>query len=68
MVQRMVDPMVAEMTRAVADDPRLRSEIVVSALLGIGLGRALGWFDELTAVPKERLVNLVTELLDHERP
>jgi hypothetical protein len=50
-------------TRRASDEARLRSEVVVSALIGISLGRALGWFDELKAVPKERLVDLVTELL-----
>ena len=63
--RRMVDPMVAEVTRRAADEARLRSELVVSALIGISLGRALGWFDELMAVPKEHLVDLVTELLDN---
>jgi AcrR family transcriptional regulator len=64
MARRMVAPMVADMTRRGVDAPRLRSEIVVSALIGINLGRALGWFDELKTVPKERLVDLVTALLD----
>ncbi len=64
MVRRMVDPMVAELRHRAADEARLRSEVVVSALIGISLGRALGWFDELVAVPKEHLVDLVTELLD----
>ena len=64
MMRRMVDPMIAELTRRAADEARLRSEIVVSALIGISLGRALGWFDELMAVPKEHLVDLVTRLLD----
>ncbi len=63
--RRMVDPMVAEVTRRAADEARLRSELVVSALIGIGLGRALGWFDELMAAPKEHLVDLVAELLDN---
>jgi AcrR family transcriptional regulator len=65
MARRMVDPMVDEVTRRSADEARLRSELVVSALIGISLGRALGWFDELMAVPKEHLVDLVTELLDN---
>ena len=64
MMRRMVDPMTAELTRGAADEARLRSEIVVSALIGISLGRSLGWFDELVAVPKEHLVDLVTRLLD----
>jgi len=61
--RRMVDPMVADMTRRATDESQLRSELVVSALMGISLGRALGWFDALKAVPKEHLVALVTELL-----
>jgi AcrR family transcriptional regulator len=64
MARRMVDPMVADMTRRAVDGAQLESEIVVSALVGISLGRALGWFDELKAVPRERLVELVTRLLD----
>ena len=56
--------MVAEMERLGADRPRLRAEVVVSALIGINLGRALGWFDELKTVPKEQLVELVAALLD----
>jgi AcrR family transcriptional regulator len=68
MVRRLVDPMVADMTRRGADGAQLQSEIVVSALVGISLGRALGWFDELKAVPRERLVELVTRLLDGVEP
>ena len=62
-MRRMVDPMVADMTRRAVGGAQLQSEIVVAALVGISLGRALGWFDELKAVPRERLVDLVTGLL-----
>jgi AcrR family transcriptional regulator len=65
MARRMVEPMVAELKGLGADAARLRSELVVSALIGISLGRALGWFDELTTASKDHLVELVTELLDH---
>jgi AcrR family transcriptional regulator len=64
--RRMVDPMVTAMTRGGDEEARLRSEVVVSALIGIVLGRALGWFDELKGVSKARLVELVTELLLEE--
>jgi AcrR family transcriptional regulator len=64
-VRRLVDPVFAEMTRRTPGEARLRSELVVSALIGISLGRALGWFDELMVVPKEHLVDLVTGLLDN---
>jgi AcrR family transcriptional regulator len=63
-MRRMVDPMVADMTRREVEGAQLQSEILVSALVGISLGRALGWFDELKAVPRERLVELVAGLLD----
>jgi hypothetical protein len=56
--------MAADMTQQGIDRPRLRSEIVVSALIGINLGRALGWFDDLKTAPRSQLVELVTALLD----
>jgi hypothetical protein len=62
--RRLVDPMVADAKRRAVDDGQLQAEMVVSALIGISLGRALGWFAELKAVPKERLVRMVTVLLD----
>jgi AcrR family transcriptional regulator len=63
MARRMVEPMVAELNRRGSDRPRLRAEAVVSALVGINLARALGWFDELNVVPQEDLVELIAELL-----
>ena len=38
--------------------------LVVSALIGISLGRALGWFDELRVVSQQHLVDLITEPID----
>jgi AcrR family transcriptional regulator len=61
--RRMVEPMVSEVRHRDEDEAQLRSEVVVSALIGIALGRALGWFDELKEVPRARLVELATELL-----
>lgn len=63
MARRLVDPIVSDTSRRQGDDAQLRSEIVASALMGVALGRALGWFDELKTVPKVRLVELVTDLL-----
>jgi AcrR family transcriptional regulator len=62
-VRRMVDPMVSELMSGAPDEARLQSELVVSALIGISLGRTLGWFDELMDVPREHLVDLVLDLL-----
>jgi AcrR family transcriptional regulator len=64
MARRLVDPMVANMSRRGIDQAQLRSEIVVSALVGVTLGRALGWFDELAGIPKARLIEMATDLLD----
>jgi AcrR family transcriptional regulator len=66
MERRMVDPMAANMTLHGIDGADLRSEVVASALIGILLGRALGWFDHLKAVPKEQLVDLITDLLSED--
>jgi AcrR family transcriptional regulator len=62
--RRLVDPLVAGMTASDVDRPRLRAELAVSALLGVTLGRSLGWFEELGAVPRGELVSLVVDALD----
>jgi AcrR family transcriptional regulator len=67
LTRRIVTPLTAEMTQRGSDRPQLRAEIAASALLGINLGRALGWFPQLNSVPKDELVELITELLD-DRP
>ena len=62
--RRLVDPMAADLAGRAVDEAQLHSEVVVSALIGISLGRALGWFEDLKAVPKDHLVPMVTQLLD----
>jgi AcrR family transcriptional regulator len=64
LVRRIVAPMAADMTTRGFEAPQLRAEIVASALLGINLARALGWFPEMRAVPRDELVDLITDLLD----
>ncbi len=66
LMRRLVEPLVADMTRRGVTEPDIRAEIVASALLGIVLSRALGWFAQLHAVTREELVELITGLLDHE--
>jgi AcrR family transcriptional regulator len=66
MVRRLIEPVVADMTDRGLQQPRLRSEVMVSALIGISLGRSLGWFEELRTVPKDVLVELLAELIDSE--
>jgi AcrR family transcriptional regulator len=66
LVRRLVEPAAAELGRRGRDRPRLRAEVAVAALMGINLGRALGWFDELGSVPRDELVALVADLLEHD--
>ena len=64
LARRLVAPMEAEMRRRGADRPRIRAEITVAALLGVNLGRALGWFADLHSASRDELVELVTSILD----
>ena len=64
-VRRMVDPVSAQLAADGADRPALRAQVAVAALLGVGLGRSLGWFDELHATEPDDLVALVLEALGH---
>jgi AcrR family transcriptional regulator len=64
MARRLVAPMAADLTRQGYDRPELRSAIIAAALIGVNLGRALGWVDALASVPKDELVELVTAMLD----
>jgi AcrR family transcriptional regulator len=63
LIQRMVDPLVANMKAQGIDRPQLRAEIAVSALLGFSLGRSLGWFDETRSAPRDEVVTLIVDAL-----
>jgi hypothetical protein len=63
MVRRMVGPMAEGLKQRGVGGSDLRAEVVIAALIGISLGRTLGWFDHLEAVPREQLVALITDLL-----
>jgi AcrR family transcriptional regulator len=66
LVRRLVEPLVAG-AEAEADgrggQAQLRAEVAVAALVGITLGRSLGWFDELASVPGEEVAALASEAL-----
>jgi AcrR family transcriptional regulator len=64
LARRMVSPLVANMSAEGVDRPQLRAEVAVSALLGISLARALGWFEEIRSVPREELVDLIADGLE----
>jgi AcrR family transcriptional regulator len=63
LVKRMVRPMAADMARRGVKRPQVTAEIVASALLGINISRALGWFAELGELSREDLVQLVCALV-----
>jgi AcrR family transcriptional regulator len=63
LAQRMVGPLVTIMRAQGVDRPQLRAEVAVSALIGINLGRSLGWFDEIQSAPREELVPFIVDAL-----
>jgi AcrR family transcriptional regulator len=63
LAQRLVGPLAARMTAQGVDRPQLRAEVAVSALVGISVGRSLGWFDEIRSVPRDELVALIVDAL-----
>jgi len=63
LVRRMVEPLTAEYAAAGADRPALRAQVAVAAVLGTGLGRSLGWFDELHDADPDELAELLVEAL-----
>jgi AcrR family transcriptional regulator len=64
LTRRLVAPMAADMTRQGADRPELRAAVAVSAVMGVNLGRALGWFDDLRTVPRDELVELIAAMIE----
>jgi AcrR family transcriptional regulator len=68
MMRRLVAPMAADMTRRGSDRPELRAAVTVAAVMGVNLGRALGWFDDLKTVPREELAELIAAMIDVQQP
>jgi hypothetical protein len=42
--------------------------VIVAAVMGVNLGRALGWFDDLKTVPREELAELIAAMIDGQQP
>jgi AcrR family transcriptional regulator len=63
LVRRMVEPVAAGYRAAGLDRPTLRAQTSVAAVIGVGLARALGWFDELHAADPDGLASLLTDTL-----
>jgi AcrR family transcriptional regulator len=64
LARRLVGPAVANMKAQGVDHPELRAQVACSALIGISLGRSLGWFEEIRSVPRDELVALIVDALD----
>ncbi len=62
--RRLVAPVHSDLARRGVVEPELHAEITVAALIGITLGRSLGWFEQLPSATTDRLVEVVTDLLD----
>jgi len=63
LARRLVGPSAANMTAQGVDRPQLRAQVAVAALVGISLGRSLGWFEEIRSVPRDELVALIVDAL-----
>jgi hypothetical protein len=63
LARRLVDPLAAGMTDQGLEHAELRAELAVSALIGISLGRSLGWFGAMQSVPARDVIDLVSEAL-----
>jgi AcrR family transcriptional regulator len=63
LTRRLVEPLAVAMIDQHVDRPPLRAEIAIAALLGITLGRSLGWFEHLRSVPRDQLVTLIAGAL-----
>ncbi len=61
MARRLVEPLATEMAARGVDQPRLRAELAVSALIGVSLGRSLGWFETMRSSPGRELIDLIVE-------
>jgi AcrR family transcriptional regulator len=61
--RRLVDPLAAQLAAGRVEGSQLRAELAISALLGITLGRSLGWFDEIRSIPADQLVALIADAL-----
>ncbi len=63
LTRRLVVPLERMLTRRGVEQPRLRAEMAVSALVGVLLARALGSFDELGDVKRAAFIEELTQLI-----
>ena len=61
--ERLIGPVAEELRSAGAPDPRLRAELLVAALVGVGVVRSGGGLEELSAAPREQVLELLAPAL-----
>jgi AcrR family transcriptional regulator len=64
LTRRLVEPLASAVDRDGGSQPRLRAEVAVAALLGVSLGRSLGWFDQVAIAERDDVVALVVKGLE----
>jgi AcrR family transcriptional regulator len=64
LVRRLVEPLSSSLGGDGDTKARLRAELSVAALLGVSLGRSLGWFDQIATAERADVVALVVEGLE----
>ena len=60
LAEKLVEPLTSALFTGDDGGQSLRVELAVSALMGVTLGRSLGWFDEMQSAPIDEIVDLVT--------
>ncbi len=61
LVRHLVEPVADQYAAAGLDRPTLRAQVAVAAVIGVGLGRSQGWFEELHTADPDDLAGLVAD-------
>jgi AcrR family transcriptional regulator len=64
LVRRLVQPLSSSAAGEDVERAQLRAEVSVAALLGVSLGRSLGWFDQIAVADRAEVVSMVVEALE----
>jgi AcrR family transcriptional regulator len=64
LVRRLVAPLASSLEGDGDERAQLRAEVSVAALLGVSLGRSLGWFGEIATAERAEVVALVVDGLE----
>jgi AcrR family transcriptional regulator len=63
-LRRLVEPLSATIEKEGQTRSRLRAEVSIAALLGVSLGRSLGWFDQIAGAERAEVVAIVVEAFE----